>query len=235
MRVLALAGGTTFSIFLLLFGLGEAWSLPLLSDPAAHLRQANVPTALLGVGLLVVDAALPVPSSLVMIAHGAVFGVVVGTLLSVVGSTCAAMIGFLLGRRGGDVLDRLVSADERATADRLLARWGALAILITRPVPLLAETVTVLAGASPLGWRRAALAALAGSVPAALIYAMTGAAVAASGSGALVLAAVVLLAGGTWLAGRALHRRGDRDRRRGRSVRIESGLTVVGEVVDGTA
>jgi hypothetical protein len=32
-------------------------------DPAAQVRQADLITALLGVGLLVVAAALPVPSS----------------------------------------------------------------------------------------------------------------------------------------------------------------------------
>ena len=85
--------------------------------------------------------ALPVPFSLVMVAHGALFGVAVGTtLLSVVGSTVAALVGFALGRRGGPLLTRLVPPEERVRADRLLTRWGTLAIIVTRPVPLLAET-----------------------------------------------------------------------------------------------
>src|SRR5215208_2778221 len=131
-----------------------------------------------------------------MIAHGAVFGVVLGTLLSLLGSLGAMLVGFAMGRRGGAVLTRCVSPRERATADRLLERYGALAIVVTRPVPLLAETVAVLAGASPLGWKRAMLAALIGSLPAAAIYALAGAV--GVGSGALVFAAVVVLAGGTW-------------------------------------
>ena len=39
-------------------------------------------TALLGTGLLVADVVLPRPSSVVMVAHGALFSVVGGTLLS---------------------------------------------------------------------------------------------------------------------------------------------------------
>jgi uncharacterized membrane protein YdjX (TVP38/TMEM64 family) len=38
-------------------------------------------TALLGTGLLVADVVLPRPSSVVMVAHGALFSVVGGTLL----------------------------------------------------------------------------------------------------------------------------------------------------------
>ncbi len=95
-----------------------------------------------------VDVALSVPSSLVMVAHGAHLGVVIGTVLSVVGSTGAALVGFALGRRGGPLLARLVPPEERTRADRLLARWGTLAIIITRPVPLLAQTTAVMAGTS---------------------------------------------------------------------------------------
>jgi uncharacterized membrane protein YdjX (TVP38/TMEM64 family) len=127
-----------------------------------------------------------------MIAHGALFGVVLGTLLSLLGSLGAMLVGFAMGRRGGTVLSRVVSPRERATADRLLERWGPVAIVLTRPVPLLAETVAVLAGTSSLGWKKAMFAALIGSLPAAAIYALAGAAVVGFGAGALVFVAVVL-------------------------------------------
>jgi hypothetical protein len=55
--------GTVFAAFLILFLAEETWGTLLLMDPAAQLRQADLITALLGLGLLVVDAALPVPSS----------------------------------------------------------------------------------------------------------------------------------------------------------------------------
>ncbi len=40
------------------------------------MRASGVVAALVGVGLLVADVVLPVPSSVVMLAHGALFGVV---------------------------------------------------------------------------------------------------------------------------------------------------------------
>jgi hypothetical protein len=48
------------------------------------------------------------------------------------------------------VLDRVVPAAQRARADAFLTRWGALAVLASRSVPIAAETLALLAGASPL-------------------------------------------------------------------------------------
>jgi len=190
-----------FGFLLILFLLVEVTGVPLLKDPSPWLGSGSTLVALLGSGLLVADVVLPVPSSGVMVAHGALFGVVGGTLLSVSGSTGAALVGFSLGRRGGPLLARLVSPEERARADHILSRWGTLAIVVTRPVPLLAETVAILAGTSPLGWRQASLAALLGSLPPALLYALSGATAAALTSGVLMFGLVLVVAGILWLVG----------------------------------
>jgi uncharacterized membrane protein YdjX (TVP38/TMEM64 family) len=191
------------TVFTALFVVVEALNVPLLTDPEPVLQQAPLAAAVVGVGLLVVDVALPVPSSLVMIAHGAAFGPLLGAALSLLGSLGAALLGFAVGRRGGPLLDRVVSAGERRRADALLARWGVLAIVVTRPVPLLAETTVILAGASPLGWRRTAVAALVGSAPAAVLYALAGSIATGLGNPAAVFALVLLLAGATWAVGAA--------------------------------
>jgi uncharacterized membrane protein YdjX (TVP38/TMEM64 family) len=199
-RYCAFVGGIV-AFLLILFLLVEVTGVPLLKDPSPWLGSGSILVALLGSGLLVADVILPVPSSAVMVAHGALFGTVGGTLLSVGGSTGAALVGFSIGRRGGPLLARLVSPEERARADYILSRWGTLAIVVTRPVPLLAETVAIMAGTSPLGWRQASLAALFGSIPPALLYALSGASAAALTSGVLVFGLVVLVAGIFWLVG----------------------------------
>jgi len=193
------------AFFLVLFFVVEALGVPLLADPTPWMRHGGVAAAVLGVSLLIADVLLPVPSSLVMVAHGALFGVWIGTVLSLLGSVGAALFGFAIGRRGGKLLERIVSPEERARADQILARWGALAIVITRPIPLLAETVAIMAGASPsLSWGQMALAALVGSLPPALLYALTGAAVANFQSTALMFGVVLLVTGSFWLIGRLL-------------------------------
>jgi uncharacterized membrane protein YdjX (TVP38/TMEM64 family) len=199
-RYLMMMGGM-LAFFLCLFFLVEALGVPLLVDPTPWLNHGGMLAATLGVSLLVADVLLPVPSSLVMVAHGAIFGVVKGTLLSLVGSTGAAMFGFWLGRRGGRLLERCVPTEERERANYLLDRWGTLAIIVTRPVPLLAETVAIMAGASRMGWGRTMVAAAAGSLPVALLYALTGASIANFANTALMFVLVLLVAGFFWVVG----------------------------------
>lgn len=100
-------------------------------------------------------------------------------------------------------------------ADALLARWGVLAIVITRPVPLLLETTALLPGASGVGWSRTAGAALLGSLPAAVLYALAGAAAADAVSTPLVFALVLALAAATWLLGAVTGSRPSHEPRQG--------------------
>jgi uncharacterized membrane protein YdjX (TVP38/TMEM64 family) len=206
--------GGMLAVFIALFFLVEALGVPLLVDPTPWLNQRSAWAAALGVGLLVADVLLPVPSSLVMVAHGALFGVVIGTLLSLLGSTGAAVFGFWIGRRGGRLLERLVPLRERQRADSMLERWGLLAVIVTRPIPLLAETVAIMAGASPLGWGRTALAALFGSLPPALLYALTGASAGRFENTVLMFLFVLLITGLFWLVGRRLASKQERARPR---------------------
>ena len=177
-----------------------------MTDPSPWLDRGGPVAALVGVGLLLVDVVLPVPSSLVMVAHGALFGVATGTVLSVIGSTGSAMAGFALGRRGGQLLIRHVPEADRSRADRLLRKWGVLAIIVTRPVPLLAETTAFMAGTSSLGWTKVLIGAVAGSLPAALLYAITGALAANVETGFAAFGLSLVIAGGVWLAARRLAR-----------------------------
>jgi len=190
--------------FLALFGIVEALGVKLLTDPSEWLDRGGVTAAAVGVGLLVTDVFLPVPSSVVMVAHGAAFGAVAGTLLSLAGSVGAAALGFLVGRRSTRLVERLVTPAEKARADQLLQRYGALAVVVTRPIPLLAETTAILAGASPLGWGKFLGATIAGALPPAALYALTGATSRSFGSGALMFGVVLLVTGVLWLLGRRI-------------------------------
>ncbi|MGH3936571.1 MAG: TVP38/TMEM64 family protein, partial [Pseudonocardiaceae bacterium] len=163
--------GTLLALFLLLFGVAEVLRVPVLTNPAVTLGAAGVSTAVLGIGLLVADVVLPVPSSLVMITHGALFGTVLGAGLSLVGAVGATLAGYGLGRWGGrPLVGRICSEQERRRAETLVRRWGLLAVTASRPVPLLAETVAVVAGMSSLGPLRTSVAALLGALPGALLY-----------------------------------------------------------------
>ena len=190
-----------------LFAVVEALGVPLLTDPSPWLERGGWAAVVVGTGLLIVDVVLPVPSSVIMVANGAIFGIVLGSILSVIGSVGAAMVGFLIGRRGGSLLTRIVTPVEIDQANRLLDRWGLLAIIVTRPVPLLAETMAIIAGTSRLEWRRVLVAVIVGAIPASILYAVTGALASGFASGVAVFVAVIVLAGVFWFAGNAIGRR----------------------------
>jgi len=195
-----------FVVFGAIFVLVEALGLPLLSDPTPWLRTGGLAGALVGTGLLVADVLLPVPSSVVMVGYGALYGVVLGTLLSLLGSVGAALFGYALGRWGGDRLERVFPGGARRQAERTLNRYGLLAVTITRPVPLLAETVMVLAGASRLPVWQVALASALGSLPASALYAVAGA-TAAQTSWIWMIAILLASTAVMWVIGQRLQRR----------------------------
>ena len=198
---------TVLALLLVGFLVAEAFDLPLLTDPTPGLARGGVPGAGLTVALLAADAVLPLPASLVMVASGALYGTVTAALLALGGRVLGAMIGYAIGRRGGPLVARLVPREGRDRADALLRRWGPLAIVVTRPVPLVAETMTILAGASSVGWGRVALAALVGSVPEAVLYAGSGALARGAGEAAGTWVVLLVLVGILWMVGRWADRR----------------------------
>ncbi|HEV2888983.1 MAG TPA: VTT domain-containing protein [Frankiaceae bacterium] len=157
---------------LAVFAVATAAGLPVLDDPAPALRSAGAAGgAVAGVAVLALDVVLPVPSSLVMVAFGAAYGVAAATALSVAGGALMAGVGGTLGRRGA----RALGPNDAARARRLVDRYGVAAVVLTRPVPLLAESVVLVAGAAGMPLRRLVLGAAAGTLPLALVYAVAGA------------------------------------------------------------
>ncbi len=203
LRWWSLAFAIASTLLLLFFAVSSA-GIAALTNPETVMTGARPVAAVVGPLLLVADVFLPVPSSLVMAAHGALFGGVLGTLLSLVGSVASALTAFAVGRAGSGAIRRFVTEGEHERAGTLLERWGVVAIAVTRPVPILAETVAILAGSSPLTWRQTAIAAAAGSIVPAAAYAWAGAHARDVGSHALIFGGVlavtaILLVLGRWI------------------------------------
>jgi uncharacterized membrane protein YdjX (TVP38/TMEM64 family) len=154
---------------------------------------AGAGSALAVVVLLAIDLFLPIPSSLVMILSGAAFGVAWGAAISLVGSIGGEWLGFELVRRyGRRMAERLVGAEELERLRRVFDRHGAAAIVATRPVPVLMETMSVVAGLSSMRRATFLLASLVGTAPIVVVYAWAGAMSRELGS--LVPAIVILIA-----------------------------------------
>jgi len=111
-------------------------------------------------------------------------------------------VGGALGRRGRGAVERRVRPEERERVGRFLSRHGVLALVVTRPVPVVAETVALMAGTSPMSWRSAALGGALGNLVPAVVYAVAGAKASSLADQFLVLGIVLLLSGVLWLVAR---------------------------------
>ena len=156
------------------------------------------------VGLLAADVFLPIPSSLIMVLSGAAFGVVGGALLSLVGSIGGEWLGFELARHYGRRASRRFAGDEEIDRlTRMFARHGAAAVAITRALPVVMETMSVVAGLSAMTRGTFLLASLIGTAPIVFIYAYAGAVSRQTGSTVPGIVMLVAVAGFGWVIYRA--------------------------------
>jgi uncharacterized membrane protein YdjX (TVP38/TMEM64 family) len=156
--------------------------------------------AALGVGLLIADIFLPVPSSVVGTFLGAFLGLTTGCLVTWVGLNLGAYCGYeltrWLGARGPALNE---SEPAYARIRELRERWGIGALAVCRGIPVLAEASVLAAGM----YRLSRFAFWAVVAPAnfglALAYALLGSTSAAADWLPLGLAlSLGLPAGGLW-------------------------------------
>lgn len=139
--------------------------------------EAESPAAAAAVvaAVLAGDPLLPVPSSFVSTFAGAKLGVLRGTTAVWLGMSAGAVAAFALARWcGAPLLARWTSRSDEEALARVWARWGAPTLVLTRPLPVLAEASVLLAGAARLGWRPFLAATLTSNLGIALAYALAG-------------------------------------------------------------
>ncbi len=120
--------------------------------------------------VLASDILLPVPSSIILFTNGYVLGTVYGSLLSLLALMSGSVIGYYLGKFTS--LGLKSKGDEKA--DNIVSRYGALSILITRGIPVLAETVCIICGFNKMLFKKYFVYNVVGYVPLCLLYAFCG-------------------------------------------------------------
>jgi uncharacterized membrane protein YdjX (TVP38/TMEM64 family) len=148
-------------------------------EPSARSWMADSGTtgAAAVIGLLAADIFIPVPSSIVMVLSGAAFGVVWGSVLAFIGSIGGEWLGFELARKYGTSLSTRFIGDaaERERLNRILLTHGAAAVAVTRALPVVMETMSVVAGLSTMKRRTFLIASAIGTLPIVVVYAYAGA------------------------------------------------------------
>ena len=125
--------------------------------------------------LLSADLLLPVPSSMVSTYAGGVMGLWPAAAASWLGMTLGAVIGFALARLlGRPFAARRTSSADAAALASLASRFGPLALVLTRALPILAEACVLLLGAAGLSWRRFLIPVAIANLAIAVTYSACG-------------------------------------------------------------
>jgi len=156
-----------------------------------QLAQPYGPFALAGlvVALLSADIVLPLPSSLVAVGAGTQLGFVLAVAAIFVGLMIGNLIGYALGRRFG------VGFAERMMGGKaqLPHHIGTAMLCLTRPVPVLSEAATVIAGAGAMPLPIFVISTGLSNMGIAVVYASLGALASDLDSFLLVFAAAVFV------------------------------------------
>ena len=150
---------------------------------------------LAGIGLIVADLVLPVPSTSVIAGLGMLYGPWLGGLIGGVGSMLAGLVAYggcrLLGRR---VLDFLVGEANLGKLALFFARHGLWAIALSRWMPLLPEALCCLAGMARMRFGPFLAALACGSMAMGFVFAFLGTAYLKQPLTGLIVSALIPLA-----------------------------------------
>ena len=177
-----------FTIPALVFG--DYFDLMFDDDRAlAFVRSQGSWGGAIGVGLIMVDLIIPIPSPAIMAALGLIYGPISGGLLASIGSFSAATLGYLLCRMIGPRAASWIAGLEQI--ERLSAffkRHGLWAIALSRWMPAVPEVLACLAGLTRMAFVRFAIGNFIGSAAVGFGYAYFGARGEGNPGGALAIA-----------------------------------------------
>lgn len=163
--------------------------------------------AVLIVTALTLDVLLPVPNGVTNTLAGAAFGFAIGTLVIWLGLMGGSIAGYTLGRWAARPLAaRLLGADDLERAHMLAERAGPVALIVSRPVPILCELTPIAAGVAGMEFRRFVFAVALGNLGVGVVYAAIGAAAVERTSTALLMLGAIGVPLGAWLAWQAVER-----------------------------
>ncbi|MHA1774889.1 MAG: TVP38/TMEM64 family protein [Candidatus Heimdallarchaeota archaeon] len=124
---------------------------------------------------------IPIPSELILLSGGILFGITIGSIVGVVGSMMSAAVTFYLSKRGGrsiiDASGEKVSIIKRTTYifDQWIKTWGLWAIIVGRAVPfIMFDPISYAAGLAEVKDKHYFLATFIGSIPRAIFYSFIG-------------------------------------------------------------
>lgn len=187
------------------------WSGPLEASLAAWQTNPPPTTWLVGglIALLAADILLPVPSGPLITLAGGQLGASLTAASAWLGLMLGGLLAFAAAKRWGVALAwRFADPGELTRLQGIARQHDVWLLLITRPLPILAEATVLLVGVLNTSWTRLVASLAVGNAAVAIAFAVLGQQAEQNEwmLVALVLSVVVPLAG-TWVLRRRLHQR----------------------------
>lgn len=168
----------------------ERWVIAFLD----RTRNEPLKASLVLGGLLAGDVLLPTPSTVINTGCGLLLGFPLGAFVAALGMQVSCAIGYLLGTCAArPLVERWVGDSNAKKLHDLMTHYGYWMLVITRPVPVLAEASTLFAGMSRMSVWRFATLTLFPNIGIAAIYAWVGSAKRGMQGMLLAFAAAMLL------------------------------------------
>lgn len=180
---------------LLTFGLAQWLEIPLLQDPRPLLEDKALMTVVLTILILALDILLPIPSTVVMVLMGSLFGPWLGGLVSLTGIMLSSISGYYIGVYAQRFSWLKSKTTNHAKAQSFVNKWGDVALIASRGIPVLSESIAILAGTQKMPFKKFLLAALLGLTPSAFICSFSGAFAFTVESNLLAVGLVLAMAG----------------------------------------
>lgn len=128
-----------------------------------------------GIGLLVADIVLPIPSTVVMSALGWMYGWLWGGVIGAAGSVLSGVVAYGSCRFLGRPAARWIAGEEGlARGEEVFSKGGGWLVALSRWTPVLPEAVACLAGLMRMPWRTFLAALVCGSLPLGFAFAAIG-------------------------------------------------------------
>ena len=190
------------SLVFIFFGGLEGYFKSALESAQSNLMMYST----LSFGILVSDILLPVPSSIILYLNGWVLGLWNGFFLSCLALQLSACLGYILGMKTS-----FGKPHSFEKSKLWIEKYGFLAILVSRGIPILSESISYTAGFNKMRWRTFLVSNLIGYLPICLLFSSFGSLGQDENAFLWSFGVSLIIAAGFWFFGKSflMNRRND--------------------------
>jgi uncharacterized membrane protein YdjX (TVP38/TMEM64 family) len=130
------------------------------------------------IGIMAIQGLLvPIPSEVVLLSTGMIWGWLFGGIMGIIGSMAASLLCFYISRRGGRPLaKKFVGESGLDMADKLIKKYGITAIIVSRFIPFISfDVISYASGLVDIDVKKYSIGTFIGSIFRAFFYSIWGA------------------------------------------------------------